>query len=395
MACLNFGKVNKKFLIPIIGGIVRLIYSFLIQLNSKFQIALKNPFILSIYTNIGMIFAFIPYLILKYRSKMPNPNSNELQHKSKLNLELIVHSDSIEEIKSNKYKLIALSSIFDFSQTIIGFLFCMRVVYNLWIFDIIFISLFSHLILKTKIYRHQYFSMIIILCLGLALNVIEYFKLKEPEKSLSPFEISMKFLTEISLSLNIVIIKYNMEKNYCSPYEICIWEGIVGVILQIIGLVIVNILRLTIDGIQYPDNFFEYFENYNIDDFILCILVIIVDFIYNASIMVTCDYFTPFHILITSIIKEFYYNIKINENIILNIIGIFALILISFMFLVFVEIIELNACNISYNTKKNIERRSQIESSYNKRHFRDSNEEIRVDEDNLVNSTVSSISDNY
>ena len=140
MACLNFGKVNKKFLIPIIGGIVRLIYSFLIQLNSKFQIALKNPFILSIYTNIGMIFAFIPYLILKYRSKMPNPNSNELQHKSKLNLELIVHSDSIEEIKSNKYKLIALSSIFDFSQTIIGFLFCMRVIYNLWIFDIIFIS---------------------------------------------------------------------------------------------------------------------------------------------------------------------------------------------------------------------------------------------------------------
>ena len=152
--------------------------------------------------------------------------------------------------------------------------------------------------------------------------------------------------------------------------------------------------KINYDGIQYPDNFFEYFENYNINDFILCILVIIVDFIYNASIMVTCDYFTPFHILITSIIKEFYYYIKINENIILNIIGIFALILISFMFLVFVEIIELNACNISYNTKKNIERRSQLESSYNKRHLRDSNEEIKVDEDNLINSTVSSNSDN-
>ena len=64
------------------------------------------------------------------------------------------------------------------------------------------------------------------------------------------------------------------------------------------------------------------------------------------------------------------------------------------MFLVFVEIIELNTCNISYNTKKNIERRSQLESSYNKRHLRDSNEEIKVDEDNLINSTVSSNSDN-
>ena len=68
--------------------------------------------------------------------------------------------------------------------------------------------------------------------------------------------------------------------------------------------------------------------------------------------------------------------------------------LVIFMFLVFVEIIELNACNISYNTKKNIERRSQLESSYNKRHLRDSNEEIKVDEDNLINSTVSSNSDN-
>ena len=133
MRFIKLGKINKKFLIPVLGGIFRLIHLFLIGLNPKYEIATKNPLLLSIYTNIGMIFAFIPYLILKYRSKMPNPNSNEIQHKSKLNLELIVHSDSIEEIKSNKYKLIALSSIFDFSQTIIGFLFCMRVVYNLWI----------------------------------------------------------------------------------------------------------------------------------------------------------------------------------------------------------------------------------------------------------------------
>ena len=46
----------------------------------------------------------------------------------------------------------------------------------------------------------------------------------------------------------------------------------------------------------------------------------------------------------------------------LNIIGIVLLILIAFMFLIFIEVIELNVFNISYNTKKNIEIRANTES---------------------------------
>ena len=45
----------------------------------------------------------------------------------------------------------------------------------------------------------------------------------------------------------------------------------------------------------------------------------------------------------------------------LNIIGIVLLILIAFMFLIFIEVIELNVFNISYNTKKNIEIRANTE----------------------------------
>ena len=85
--------------------------------------------------------------------------------------------------------------------------------------------------------------MVIILILGLVLNIIEYFKSDDNTNTLDPFEISMKFLTEIFLSLSVVIIKYNLEKNYCSPYEICIWEGFLGLILYIIVLVIINKLE--------------------------------------------------------------------------------------------------------------------------------------------------------
>ena len=393
MKFISFGKINIKFLIPIIGGVVRLIYAFLINLNPKYGAAIENPFILSIYTNIGMIFAFIPYLILKYRSKRANIIPKELKYKSKLNIKLI-HNNIFEETRCNKYKFIALSTIFDFFEIIINYLFCMNCAYNLWIFDIIFISLFSYLILNTKYYKHQYFSMIIILFLGLLLNLLEYLKSDESENRLNIFEISMKLLSEISLSLSVVIIKYNMEKNYCNPYEVCIWEGVLGLILHIICLAIINALKLKIDDVQYPDNFFRYFENYDIYDFIVCFMVIIVNFIYNISIMIACDSFTPVHILITYIIKEYYYYLKINENIALNFLGILILIFISFMFLVFVEIIELNIFNISYNTKKNIEIRSQMDSFVDINAILDQNEEVKVDEENIMNSTFSSANEN-
>ena len=79
------------------------------------------------------------------------------------------------------------------------------------------------------------------------------------------------------------------------------------------------------------------------------------------SIFLTCDYFTPFHILIPTIIKECHTYIQKDNNLTLNILGIVILILIAFMFLVFIEIIELNIFNISYDTKKNIGIRAKSE----------------------------------
>ena len=210
MKFISFVKVNKKFLIPLMGGIITLIIKYPINLNPKIDIISQNPFILNIYISIGMILAFVPYLILNYRIKKPKIKSNESQNKSKLNVELIAKDDYIfHKTKFNKYKLIFLSTIFDFTQTLLATIYCSGCVYNLWIFDIIFINIFSYFILKTKLYKHQYFSIIIIIILGLILNIIEYFKFDEEEK-INIFEIIMKFISEICLSFSIVISKYNI-----------------------------------------------------------------------------------------------------------------------------------------------------------------------------------------
>ena len=214
MKIISLGRINIKFLIPILGGIIRLIYKYIIVLNDKYEALTINPFLLSIYTYIGMILAFIPYLIRNYRSKKSYINPDIFPNESKLNIKLIFHNDIFKKTRFNKYKYIVIASIFDFISTLLSYVFCMNVVYNLWIFDIIFISIFSYFILGSKFYRHQYLSMIIILVLGFILNIIEYIKLDESENSFSLIDVFIKFLTEIFFCLTIVIIKYNLEKNY-------------------------------------------------------------------------------------------------------------------------------------------------------------------------------------
>ena len=383
MKFINFGKIDRKILIPIFGGIAMLIYQYIFEFFPKNEIISQNPFLLNIYFSIGMIFALIPYLIFKNRNKQVNntyDNSNLKKNESKLNIDLI-YDESSNTIKTNKYRYIILSSICDFIQTLLYNLFTIKCVYNTWFFDITFISLFAYLFLKMKLYKHQYISMIIIIIFGLGLNIIEYFKFDEEENKIDFLETIMKLISEIFFSLVVVISKYNMEKNYCSPYEICLWEGAITLFLHIICLVVTNLIGPTIFDIKYPDNFFEYFGNYDIYDFIICLIVIIISIIYNILFFLTCDYFSPFHILITSIIEECYNYFQINEDLTLNILGITTLILIGFTFLIFIEIIELNICNISFYTKNNIVKRSKEESFLGNEKITERNEEINEEEE--------------
>ena len=336
---------------------------------------------MSIYTALGMILSFIPYLIVKYRSK--KRNLNIIENKTKLNQVFTHHYIFNNKSLVAKYKLIILSAVFDFIETSLVLVFCSKCIYNLWIFDILFISLFSYWLLKAKLYKHQYLSMIIIIILGLVLNILTYFK-SDTNNKIDPVAILMKFLSEIFLSLTMVISKYNMEKNYCSPYEICIWEGLIELILYIIFLLIINKLELTIADVKYPDNFWELINNYDIYDFLLCLLVVIVNAIYYLCLFLTCNYFTPCHILVVLIIHEFYFYLKLNENWEYNIFGFLTLLLILFMFLIFIEIIEINIFNISYNKKKNIELRSRNESSIDNNNLIHIREEIEMEDRKIL-----------
>lgn len=367
MTIISCGQINIKILIPIFGGIIRLIGRFLLDINPKKEIVSKNPFIISIYSAFGMSLSFIPFLI--YRSKNKNLISKENNklipqeiRESKLSLKYQYY-DANKHVKKEKYKLILLCTLFDFSETILINAFCNNCVYNLWVFDITIISLFSYLILKKNLYKHQYLSMIIIIIFGIGLNVIEYLKKGDEDDKINPIEIISKFLSEIFYSLNIVINKFNMEKNFCSPYEICLWEGLINFILFSICLLVLNALGLTIGDIIYPENFFDYYNNFDLNDIIVILINVFASFFYNILVLITCNEYTPVHVLIILIINESYYYFKfIENNLILNITGFFILLLLFIVFLVFIEMIEFNICEISRNTIKNISIRAGRDS---------------------------------
>ena len=84
MKCISFGNFDKKLLIPFVSGLIRLGYKYILKSNSKYQILIQNPFLYNIYVNIGMILAFIPYLIIKCRIRNSSDNSKKLINLSKL-----------------------------------------------------------------------------------------------------------------------------------------------------------------------------------------------------------------------------------------------------------------------------------------------------------------------
>ena len=120
------------------------------------------------------------------------------------------------------------------------------------LFYLFFIPLFSKFILKEKIYRHQYFSLLISL-IGLIFLIIpiyiglEFWKYIEPN--------ILNFILGTNLSLFLVITKYVVEKYYISPLKISLITGIITIIINLIGY---TIYGLIIDDFSFFTDCFNF-----------------------------------------------------------------------------------------------------------------------------------------
>lgn len=147
-----------------------------------------------------------------------------------------------------------------------------------------------------------------------------------------------------------VINKFIMEKKYSSPYEICFYQGIIGLVITIIILIIM------------PYDFKEYWKNIDISEVFSFLAIVILNLIYNIFLLITMRDYTTFHILISIIISEMQPFVEDVKKIGWDFLIIFLVFnLILFLLLIFIEVFELNFCGLQNNTKNNIQKRAQLE----------------------------------
>ena len=344
---ITCGKVDKNILFIIIGSMGKF-FSRLIKKEFT-PIISPHPLMIGINAALGMSLSLIPFIFIKIYSHKPN-------QKEEYNNNLIIvdsYKEHFREMRCQKYLLIFISCILDYGQKIISFLYAEKSNDNFWVFDLIFVNIFSYFILKTKLYKYQYLSLLIIIILGIILNIINLF-----DKNNQISIILFIFFIEDLYSLNAVINKYSMEKHFCTPYELSFYEGIFALIINIILLIFTDI-----------DNFSEYIEEIKIKDefleeIIKFISLMLSRFVFNLFGIITIKKYTPSHITLILIIGEISFAFWENHNWHLYIKTLICL-MILFLLFVFTEIIELNFWGLQNDTKKNILEREELEMKLN------------------------------
>ena len=269
---------------------------------------------------------------------------------------------------------------------------CLLCNVNMWIFDILFISIFYFLFFKIKLYIHHYISVLVIIALGISLDIyLHNYIFTDKDYVL---QMIFKLISEIILSLGFVIDKYIMEKKFCSPYEIFFFHGIINFALSLLFLSFSKEIGL--------DDYKKFFLNPSLEKFYAFVIFMLIQFIFNIFILIINKNTTPYHILIMLIIGQFcpYIDKLINnKNIKSSIILIIGLFIILFFSLIFNEIIEINCLGLSKNTKKNIALRAKkdretirIEDNDSEEIDSEENEETLIERINDSNQNESKVS---
>ena len=375
MALISLGKIDIN-LIPILIGCI---FCFLNRLLNQYDgaLLLKNAILTNIFISISKLFTVIPLLILKFRSN--KVSSSEIQSVDSFNKLEYIYTEKNIEIVQYKGRLILLSAVIFFVQSIF-FVLTFGIKTNSWIWNILITSIFYYWFFKIKLFKHHYLSIIIIILIGFIIDLVLQNLQKDISDNLTL--LLFRFLREILYSFHDVINKYIMEKKFGSIYEIALSNGIITLIL----LLIFAVLDYNFFGL---DDYEEYFNNFNGTELLVIFWVMITQLGLYLSLMITNRNYTPCHLFIIFVFGQLAYYIDFSG---ISIIVLLCLIFILFMALIFNEIIELNFCGLSDNTKRKISVRAVTESNLDS--MIDKNSTINsfddFDENNDNNDNISS-----
>ena len=370
---IEFSNFNIKLIILIIFPLFRRIEDFV-----KNAYLTDNNYLFKMFRYFSSyIFSFILLLIMRRRNKKSIIiNSLKIQKEIEtiptINQTFIINE--IDELQQKNQKKKKIKSVF--FLIFLSIFNCWCYLYRLLfenekygftkqsigiLFDIAEYIILSHLILKQKLYLHNFVSMGIIAFILLILFIITIFHMNG--KDILYSFIYYLFYSFFFSFLDVLEKKY-MNDFYNSPYFIMCLIGIIN----IIGLLIYDLFAYYLNR-DKSGIIIGFINNVNsLSNVFLFILDIIIEFIWNLGIILTIYYFNPCHFFISEYISEYVYYIENATKSHDEFYSIINIIIFSFSYfinifccLVFNEVLILNFCKLDFNTKKRIEERMKID----------------------------------
>ena len=392
---IHFGILNYKCLIFLL---------FPIFLHSQKYIKSKdNPFLRGFYDFLSLTFCGPIYLIAKLITRTKNEKIKKKQEKEKIKqikkeldafsrkdqeykpfgplIQNYEYLDKITEIKKYKLQKLQKRDKFFFILLITEFQMIAMLIKNIFrkeinrqllqnisvLLESIFLIVFSIIFLRFSMHSHQYFSLSI-LALCMIIFVIQAMVLKKKNIFDLLSSILYFFSYEIFYCLSDVLGKKYLNFYIDGVYFFLFKIGITGLIPLLIYDVIAYYCGLNDNyhGIIksiYEDNI----KNWNhLLNLFSCLL-------FEIGVWLTIYYFSPCHFIISLTLRDFFEIISLiieNKNdkdsfeseqkITFFIFYPFMI----FAVLVFNEIIILNFCGLSYNTKYYILQREKIDKDF-------------------------------
>ena len=360
---IGFAKLNKYFIIPFICPIISMACNYLIN-EIIDDIGFENrEFLLISYVEITYIGGGVVYFISWIREKTEETRDKAYIYKEKERSVSSITYIYNEGPKHNKCKIYGI--IFFISVVISLFTICdiYSINYNSFeerLYFLFFISIFSKIILKDDIFKHQILSLIIA-SLGLILLFIPVILVITKDDIIINICI---FILSIGYSLFLVLVKYLMMKYFISPYLCTLIIGIFSTLLNIIGFTGYSLIKKGNLSIITDSFDFNNVSNQIEISIYFSILFILASILQTLSNLVIY-YFTPTLLMVTDSIGPMLfwmvYVLPKGEkkiNIIFKFLGYFISL---FSTLIYNEIIILNFWGFNKNTKKYIEKRQKKE----------------------------------
>ena len=342
-----FGEVNKKYLLPFLLAIVQIVNE---MVNRYYPEEKKNTILDIYFTSFGIMTIIFMPKILKFdtnetiKEKMSGSGKRKCLYYSALIFLFIIYS-AMKSIPQY------MRGTFSEESAEVSNPFTKGAFINIGI-EMVFLTTVSIFLLKYKYFRHHVVSMILFIILG---NICDYvLHYYSHMFDYGPLMIVIQIISIFTDVIYYYYEKYLLEKLYYPYWEVSFLNGItLFTFATMLFIYVITNKDKENSNVAIVQDFYLYFQKVSPGKIIgKQLLVYIIYFINNSLTILIIYYLNPNFNLIGFHLSKIV-QVLIDENnekfycIIIFILQLFCL-------MIYLEIIELNFCDLNKNTKRKI-----------------------------------------